>query len=159
MLTKCAECQKDVSSEASSCPHCGFPLKSQPKDKDVPLVRESNSSKAGLGTFFIVLGIIGIVIGFVAIQPSDIEKLDEQGLQMAQQSAKDSQAMNNYIVASGGADHSSGAQEFRQDADNWNTKLQDSQSSRHIKAACFFIPAGILFVLGLVLRSSAKPSS
>lgn len=26
-LLKCPECGKDVSSEATSCPHCGFPLK------------------------------------------------------------------------------------------------------------------------------------
>ena len=33
MLVKCPECQKEVSSEASSCPHCGYPLKEEKKDE------------------------------------------------------------------------------------------------------------------------------
>lgn len=158
MLTKCPDCQREISSEAASCPNCGRPIKIQSTDDKIPVVRESNPSKAKLGTFFIILGIIGIIIGFVVNQSSEQEKLQEQALKMAQQSEKTSQAMNNYIVASGGADHSSAAQEFQQDADNWNKQLQDLQSNRHFKAACFFITSGVLFVLGLVLMPPAKPN-
>ena len=30
-LTKCPECSREVSSQAGSCPHCGFPLAATPK--------------------------------------------------------------------------------------------------------------------------------
>src|SRR6266403_2723696 len=29
-LTKCPECSREVSSHATSCPHCGFPLAAAP---------------------------------------------------------------------------------------------------------------------------------
>jgi DNA-directed RNA polymerase subunit RPC12/RpoP len=132
MLIKCKECQKDVSSEAANCPHCGFPIKPQPKAEDIPIVREANSSKSGLGTFFILLGIVGIVIGFVVIQPTEVEGLQGQ------------------VVSVG---HQYGL------ADNGNEGMLGGMiSDRRMKAACFFIPAGILFVLGLVLKSSGKPT-
>jgi hypothetical protein len=126
MLIKCKECQKDVSSEAANCPHCGFPVKPQPKAEEIPIVREANSSKSGLGTFFIILGIIGIIIGFIVIQPSDYEQFLGEHLR---------------------------------DVDSFQSKLDTASVDRHVKAACFFIPAGILFVLGLVLRASAKPNT
>ena len=141
MLIKCQECQKDVSSEASNCPHCGFPVKPQPKAEDIPIVREANSSKSGLGTFFIILGIIGIIIGFVVIQPSDVE-----GLQ------------NNLVGLTHQNDRAFGGS-FHQDSLEAQSGLSSMISDRHTKAACFFIPAGILFVLGLVLRASAKPNT
>ena len=31
-LTKCPECSKEISSQAVSCPHCGFPLGTTPKE-------------------------------------------------------------------------------------------------------------------------------
>lgn len=41
MLAKCKECQKDVSTEAVTCPHCGYPLADGTKcddcDKGIPV--------------------------------------------------------------------------------------------------------------------------
>jgi predicted amidophosphoribosyltransferase len=37
LLTQCPECKKDVSSQATTCPHCGFPLTAnQDKTKQKP---------------------------------------------------------------------------------------------------------------------------
>lgn len=43
MITKCRECQKDVSSEAVVCPHCGCPQ----KQTDVPRCPTCNSTDVG----------------------------------------------------------------------------------------------------------------
>jgi len=153
MLIKCKECQKDVSSEAANCPHCGFPVKPQPKVEDVPIVREANSSKSGLGTFFIILGIIGIIIGFVVIQPSDVEGLQSNLIDTSHQAERTSRGFASFTG------DSSSANQFHQDGVDAQSGLDSMISDRHTKAACFFIPAGILFVLGLVLRASAKPNT
>jgi hypothetical protein len=133
MLIKCKECQKDVSSEASNCPNCGFPIKSPPKIEEVPIVREVNSSKSGLGTFFIVLAIIGVIIGFIVVQPSDVEGLQQKVVNMGHQ----------YDLPDNGH----------------KDELDSTIANRHFEAGCFFIPSGILLVLGLVLKSSAKPNA
>jgi len=101
---------------------------------DIPIVREANPAKSGLGTFFIVLAILGVIIGFIVVQPSDIER--------SQQRIVDTQ--NEVDYPDQGA-----AQE----------QLDKMQSDRHFEASCFFVPSGILFVLGLVLKSSAKPNA
>ena len=33
MLTKCPECELQVSDKASTCPHCGYPLNVEAKKK------------------------------------------------------------------------------------------------------------------------------
>jgi len=35
-LIKCPECLNEVSDQAISCPHCGYPLKKENKEKDLP---------------------------------------------------------------------------------------------------------------------------
>lgn len=63
MLVQCPECGNEVSSKASDCPHCGYPLSARP---------ESNAQKENIGclggvtgcgcltmyVFFIILGLI-----------------------------------------------------------------------------------------------------
>jgi hypothetical protein len=154
MLIKCSECKKDVSSEASNCPHCGFPIKSPPKDEGVPIVREANSSKSGLGTFFIVLGIISIIIGFIANQPSDLEGLQQNLVKTTQEGLRTQQSLSGAMGVS-----SPYTDQDRQEVKDAQASLDTMVSQRHMKAACFFISGGVLFILGLVLRASAKPNS
>jgi DNA-directed RNA polymerase subunit RPC12/RpoP len=75
-LTKCPECGKDVSSQASGCPHCGFPLV-KPAREPPPIRPQAISPKAakkgGLGCVGII--VIGVVISIIAsILPGDPPK-------------------------------------------------------------------------------------
>ena len=51
-LIKCPECQKDVSTAAETCPHCGYPLKnaqsSQPVSYETKTVTISYWTRDGL---------------------------------------------------------------------------------------------------------------
>ena len=50
-LLKCPECQGAVSSEAHTCPHCGYPLKKvEPKKAKTPSLPDSGSGTAGKQT-------------------------------------------------------------------------------------------------------------
>lgn len=40
-LTKCPECQQEISDQAKSCPHCGYPI-----DNAIPIVDASEASSA-----------------------------------------------------------------------------------------------------------------
>ena len=92
-LTQCPECKKDVSSQATTCPHCGYPLTAaqdkttpsgsitpppiQPQGQMPPIASGTSSSpkkkmsKAKLGclvflaliVLLILLGIIGALMG------------------------------------------------------------------------------------------------
>ena len=155
-LIKCLECQKEVSSEAQNCPHCGFPIKSPPKDADIPIVREANPAKSRLGIFFIVLGIIGVIIGFIVIQPSEVEKIQEGLVKSARNNLSETIILVNKIGDSLQTEQAMA--QANQWVRNAESDLDKTVSERYTGAACFFIPAGILFVLGLVLRASAKPN-
>ena len=41
-LIQCAECKKEVSDQAESCPHCGFPIKKKQEEKEysVEIIRD-----------------------------------------------------------------------------------------------------------------------
>src|SRR5690349_20958920 len=79
MLIKCPECQKDVSSEAPLCVHCGYPLKnrttaetnevvpkrvSEPDAAPKPKKRLSRS-----GALLVCLGLVGLVVAFFVRNP------------------------------------------------------------------------------------------
>jgi DNA-directed RNA polymerase subunit RPC12/RpoP len=157
MLVKCPECLKDVSSEAVGCPHCGFPIKSKGKDKEVPVVREDNPRKASLGTFFVVLSIIGLVGGSITLQKSELEKLQENLVYLSHNSARTAESVDNLNSSLGYGHDRYTVQDAQARVTSAESELQNIRSSRFIKSACWFVPAAILFILGLVLRASARP--
>jgi hypothetical protein len=56
MLTKCSECQQEISTEATACPHCGHPTG----------VGASPTRKIARSAFMITLGIAaGIGLGIL----------------------------------------------------------------------------------------------
>jgi hypothetical protein len=148
MLTKCPECHKDVSSEADKCIHCGFPLKNlQPRETTTGVVQADNSSKRGLGIFFIFLGIIGVIGGFVAIQPSNLERLQGEVVGASERVERTSRAFEE----AGFGNFNSAAK--RNDTQDARAQFSSIQSKRYVSAACWFVPGGVLFVLGLVMRA------
>jgi ribosomal protein L37E len=62
-LTNCPECGKEVSSQASACPHCGFPLvkSAQEPSQQQPQVTRPQAVKKGC------LGCVGIIVIAVVI--------------------------------------------------------------------------------------------
>ena len=44
-LIRCPECNKDVSSYAESCPHCGYPIRKPPFPKPSVSVNKAKKSK------------------------------------------------------------------------------------------------------------------
>lgn len=52
-LTTCTECQKQVSSNATACPHCGNPLGSQPAAKE----KKSTGSVTWIALILILVGV------------------------------------------------------------------------------------------------------
>lgn len=69
-LKNCPECEKEVSSEAAACPHCGHPLKKQKK----ALV----SRPAGL-----VLQLVAVVLFIVAFSKFVGDQADPAGAVVA----------------------------------------------------------------------------
>ncbi len=69
-LIKCPECEKEISSEATCCPHCGFPVKkSLMKEDSVPRViafRGEPGSIKGITIFDFVFGILFFVGAIVS---------------------------------------------------------------------------------------------
>ncbi len=73
-LTLCPECKKEVSSEASSCPSCGHPIKPQPQQRlwNPGLAAVLSFFIPGLGQIYrgqIAAGLILLIvtiIGYVA---------------------------------------------------------------------------------------------
>lgn len=45
MLTKCPECELQVSDKASTCPHCGYPLNVEAKKKKKKFAKTYETSK------------------------------------------------------------------------------------------------------------------
>ena len=149
-LINCVECKKEISSEAAACPHCGFPLKPDSKKQILADAREAKSSKTGLGTLFLVLGIIGIVIGFVVNQPSSTENLEKSLVDLSRKNERDTRAFSGIT-----GDYSRNEQ-ARQDVRDAESDLSSAISGRQIKAACFFIPSGMLIFSSLILLTSGK---
>ena len=89
MLIKCPECGKDVSSEAVSCPRCGYPIKrqtnvrlnnqSERSEKEIrELIAEAkecssaSTASAAIGLIMFFGGIISIVLAFAVIEDGDV---------------------------------------------------------------------------------------
>ena len=83
MLIKCPECKKTISSSAEACPHCGYRMSKEEKDKAIDdavtnppkeEIRYEDEGSAGGGFalgFF--LGLIGLIIA-IAINKSATRK-------------------------------------------------------------------------------------
>lgn len=73
MLIKCPECGREISSEALSCPHCGFPINKniaerKSIDNDKALLKqytEEYDAYTSSGNACVIVGFIFIIIGVV----------------------------------------------------------------------------------------------
>lgn len=68
-LIKCPECGQDVSSEANTCIHCGYPLKkniNQPEEQPKPTGTQIIGYRGGPGGV-LTLYIIGFIIGLLVL--------------------------------------------------------------------------------------------
>ena len=71
MLVKCPECGREISSEALSCPHCGYPInkniaEQKSADEDKMLLKqytEEFNSYASATTVCVTIGFLFIIIG------------------------------------------------------------------------------------------------
>ena len=79
-LIKCPKCNQTISSEASNCPHCGFPIKKQEIEKneyeDIPeeiAIRGEPGFIKGVIIFLFIIGIIFVVLGILLIRFSFLE--------------------------------------------------------------------------------------
>ena len=65
MLIKCPECHKEISDKASSCPHCGYPLKKKPQE-DKSLIKIASRGSRGYQSFVmgfaITLAALGVTL-------------------------------------------------------------------------------------------------
>lgn len=69
-LVTCPECKQEISSQANSCPHCGYVLNSggnekQTRNRETKLGAIEKST--GTGVFMILVGIIGIIGGIFTL--------------------------------------------------------------------------------------------
>jgi hypothetical protein len=151
MLTKCPECQKEVSSEADKCIHCGYPInKPQTDEAIVAVVTQDNSSKRGMGAFFIILGIIGLIGGIIAVNPSELERLTGRLADLTDEGARSSRAFEN----AGFGNYNSDSKRY--DSQIARDDYSQIQSKRYITAACWFVPGGILLITGLAMRAGSS---
>ncbi len=62
-IIQCPECKNDISSKATSCPHCGYPLRANESDR-----KPSRRSAFGEITFaFSILAMIMLFTGGIAL--------------------------------------------------------------------------------------------
>ena len=71
-LIKCPECEKEISDQAASCPHCGHPVSRDNPDnapapaqavpENVPAPKKRNIQKL-LSVIIILIGVVGMVSG------------------------------------------------------------------------------------------------
>jgi hypothetical protein len=75
-LMKCPECQKEISSKASSCPNCGMPLVDATKDIDkITTIQETSKTlKEHIvhSVIIIIGGILFFIIGAVTYRQAMI---------------------------------------------------------------------------------------
>lgn len=63
-LIKCSECQKEISDQAVSCPHCGNPVHKQVVQADKPVEIELTSKKWKKRA---ILGLLLFLLGWILI--------------------------------------------------------------------------------------------
>lgn len=76
-MTKCPECNGDVSTRAETCPHCGYPLK--PKQEVVPeeyVLSKGSAKVSGFASFLRVMAWItwggGLIISIAGAQVTEL---------------------------------------------------------------------------------------
>ena len=62
-FTKCPECEKEISSKASFCPHCGYPVKEQ--EITTYSLQTGKPSSCGFATFLRVCAAISWIGGLI----------------------------------------------------------------------------------------------
>ena len=70
MLEPCPECDRDVSTEAYSCPHCGLPLRRKPTEFEQLIDEALNPperANGALGCSLVLLSLVGVLAIVVAI--------------------------------------------------------------------------------------------
>ena len=71
MLINCPECNKEISSEAKQCIHCGYPIADFLKQKEKEIKKKSHGSRKAYLTFgtieYISIPITGFFIVFLCI--------------------------------------------------------------------------------------------
>ena len=88
MLIRCPECDKEISSEASSCPYCGYPIKKLTTDPSSPiyvekyteaeirtLIKEAKEYESSYMAF-VVFGIILIIISIIVFVVCMVAQID-----------------------------------------------------------------------------------
>jgi hypothetical protein len=94
-MGKCRECSKSVSSEATTCPHCGVPRPVAPPRPKTP---EAEAAERGVGIGCLV--VVLLVFGWCYFSPSDDERaLKERNRRAAAEAATDSAAATNFYAA------------------------------------------------------------
>ena len=71
-LIKCAECGKQISDKANTCPNCGCPLKKEKRKETIKKVVNKNSKMVRIWTIIIIVGVI-LGIGIAMIIDSSIK--------------------------------------------------------------------------------------
>ncbi len=69
-LIKCPECERDVSSKATACPHCGYPLTPAAQGpRPVQVIERTGRRWKGvrmLGWLLVLVGLLALVAGWTA---------------------------------------------------------------------------------------------
>ena len=80
-MTQCPECGEEVSNQAYTCPHCGYPLKPFPVAKDdtvYKLALGSVSGTSGFTTFLIAAALIiwigGLILAIIGGRTATIDR-------------------------------------------------------------------------------------
>ncbi len=109
-----------------------------------------------LGIFFIVVAFLLTIPAFRSLSKTT-EETEYEGLRDSVVSI-----ISEYIEARGlvtTEDRSRASNLAYEYIRKYRDKCDELATKRHIKSACWFVPAGILVVLGLVLKATGKPNT
>ena len=62
---KCPECYKEIKEEVLDCPHCGFPIKNEKKEKTIETMTTQFKKTNIMPLISLLLGILIIIMGIV----------------------------------------------------------------------------------------------
>lgn len=135
MLVKCPECGREISSEALSCPHCGFPIdkniaERKSIDNDKALLKQymdEYNSYTSSGTACVIIGFILIIIGVVCL-PLAFTLEDLEALAIISYIAV---PLGLVIAIAGGSVNSTKANNRKREIERIETKLGDIQEKEN----------------------------